>query len=233
MFGSLMGIFYEGSGWWPEVFFLLFFLPGFIFLSEYRGLVSVVSGVVGGLFFPLGKKLFDEKVGGMYVFPCLLMSTFLMVLFNCLMGTIPWSYPVMAHWSVTCTITVPLWFGLYFSCLRCGPVGFFADLVPKGVPELFGFVIFPIEIVSILCQILSLSVRMMLNMAFGFMIIHVLMSMLSSLVFGGGSLVGVVVMTVVAGGFLGVEFFVCMIQSGLLLGLLCMYSAKHPVSMGQ
>nr|YP_010272912.1 ATP synthase F0 subunit 6 [Pinna rudis]BCX41852.1 ATP synthase F0 subunit 6 [Pinna rudis] len=230
--GSLMSIFYEGSGWWPEIHMLLFLLPGLVLCTEYRGLVASTCGVAGGLMFPLGKKLFDEKVGGMFLLPSLFMASFLMVLFNCLMGTVPWSYPVMAHWSVTCTVTFPLWLGLYVSCLRSGPVGFFASLVPKGVPELFGFFIFPIEIVSILCQIVSLSVRMMLNMAFGFMIIHVVMSILSSIVLGSGASVGGIMMVLVASGVLGAEFFVCMIQSGLLFGLLCMYSANHPGSMG-
>lgn len=133
---------------------------------------------------------------------------------------------------MTCTVTIPLWFGLYFRCLRSGPVGFFADLVPKGVPELFGFVIFPIEIVRILCQILSLRVRIMLNMAFGFIIIHVLIRMLRSLVFGRGRILLILIMAVVRGGFLGVEFFVCIIQRGLLIGLVCMYRSKHPARIG-
>ena len=87
---------------------------------------------------------------------------------------------------MTCTVTFPLWLGLYLSCLRSSWVRFFAGLVPKGVPGAFGIFIFPIEIVSILCQIVRLSVRMMLNIAFGFIIIHVIRSILRATVLGGG-----------------------------------------------
>lgn len=230
--GRLIRIFYEGRGWWPEVHMLLFFIPGLVLCTEYRGLIARTCGVANGLIFQLGKKLFDEKVGGIFLFPTLFMSSFLIVLFNCLIGTIPWRYPVIAHWRVTCTVTFPLWLGLYLSCLRSGPVRFFARLVPKGVPETFGFLIFPIEIVRILCQIVRLRVRIILNIAFGFIIIHVVIRILSSLILRSGGSVGGLLTIALAIGVLVAEFFVCIIQRGLLFGLLCIYSANHPGRMG-
>ena len=68
---------------------LLFFIPGLVLCTEYRGLIARTCGVANGLIFQLGKKLFDEKVGGIFLFPTLFMSSFLIVLFNCLIGTIP------------------------------------------------------------------------------------------------------------------------------------------------
>ena len=37
---------------------------------------------------------------------------------------------------------------------------------------------------------------------------------------------------IVAAGVIGAEFFVCIIQRGLLFGLLSMYRANHPVRTG-
>jgi len=86
--------------------------------------------------------------------------------------------PSFALYAATANISVPLVLALvtfvffnYEGIRARGPVGYIKSLIPSGVSGPILFLIFPLEIISTIMRILSLTIRLFANILAGHMII--------------------------------------------------------------
>ena len=86
--------------------------------------------------------------------------------------------PSFALYAATANISVPLVLALvtfvffnYEGIRAQGPVGYIKSLIPSGVSGPILFLIFPLEIISTVMRILSLTIRLFANILAGHMII--------------------------------------------------------------
>jgi ATP synthase subunit 6 len=98
--------------------------------------------------------------------------TFLLFL-NCI-GLIPYSATVSGYLSVTLFLTFVVLFGAYFLVFSLHGLKFFGLFVPQGCPFALIFFIIPIEFVSYVFRMVSLSARLFANMMAGHALLAVL-----------------------------------------------------------
>nr|APU89571.1 ATP synthase subunit 6 [Armadillidium album] len=148
-------------------------------------------------------------------------ALFLFVMFNNMMGLLPYIFTPTSHLAVSLSVALPLWLG-YFSygwvmSAKC----MLAHLVPLGTPMMLMPFMVIIESVSSLIRPLTLAVRLMANMIAG----HLLLTLISSAVSMESSLflLGVIFMQVV---LVILEVAVAIIQSYVLVILSVLYSSE-------
>jgi ATP synthase subunit 6 len=98
--------------------------------------------------------------------------TFLLFL-NCI-GLIPYSATMSGYLSVTLFLTFVVLFGAYFLVFSLHGLKFFGLFVPQGCPFALIFFIIPIEFVSYVFRMVSLSARLFANMMAGHALLAVL-----------------------------------------------------------
>jgi ATP synthase subunit 6 len=98
--------------------------------------------------------------------------TFLLFL-NCI-GLIPYSATVSGYLSVTLFLTFVVLFGAYFLVFSLHGLKFFGLFVPQGCPFALIFFIIPIEFISYVFRMVSLSARLFANMMAGHALLAVL-----------------------------------------------------------
>lgn len=110
----------------------------------------------------------------------LIFSIFIFILFNNLIGLIPYSFTTTSHMAITFTFSLAIIIGVTFIGFRKYSYKFFTLFIPSGLNQ--GFIkiliplIFCIELISYLTRIISLSVRLTANMMSG----HTLLKIISN-----------------------------------------------------
>jgi len=113
----------------------------------------------------------------------LIFSLFIFILFNNLIGLIPYSFTAPSHIIFTFSFSLSIIIGVTIIGFQIHKLSFFKLFVPHGLNQ--GFIkfliplIFSIEIISYLMRILSLSVRLTANLLSG----HTLLKILSTFSF--------------------------------------------------
>jgi F-type H+-transporting ATPase subunit a len=166
-----------------------------------------------------------EQIGheGKKFFP-FVFTLFFFILFGNLMGVFPLLFTYTSHIAVTLGLSLFVFCLVTVVALKQHGLHFFSYFVPQGVPTVLLLLIVPIEIISYLSRIISLSVRLFANMMAG----HVMLE-----VFGG-----FVVMLGLAGGvyllpaglslsvtviLIGFELLVASLQAYVFAVLTCIY----------
>nr|AKG95418.1 ATP synthase F0 subunit 6 [Cylisticus convexus] len=178
-----------------------------------------------GLIVLIFKKMYQEvkpimsKEGK--ITSIIFMALFLFILFNNILGLVPYVFTATSHFMITFSLALPLWLG-YFSF---GWVKDFkwmmAHLMPQGTPTVLMPFMVLIESVSSLIRPGTLAVRLMANMIAG----HLLLTLVSSAiqVFSIYSVMGVVLAQVM---LVVLEVAVAAIQSYVLVVLSVLYSSE-------
>jgi len=89
---------------------------------------------------------------------------FFILLLNTI-GIIPYSSTVTSYLSVTLILTLIIIIGAYFAVFSLHGIKFFNLFMPQGCPFILIFFIIPIEFVSYVFRLVSLSARLFANMA--------------------------------------------------------------------
>jgi ATP synthase subunit 6 len=89
-------------------------------------------------------------------------------------GIIPYSSTVSSYLSVTLILTLIIIVGAYFSVFRLHGIQFFSLFMPQGCPFILIFFIIPIEFLSYVFRLVSLSARLFANMMAGHSLLAVL-----------------------------------------------------------
>merc|ERR1711988_1338983 len=106
-------------------------------------------------------------------FPFFLSMFFFIFLLNTI-GIIPYSSTVSSYLSVTLILTLIIIIGAYFTVFTLHGIQFFNLFLPQGCPFGLIFLIIPIEFVSYVFRLVSLSARLFANMMAGHSLLAVL-----------------------------------------------------------
>jgi F-type H+-transporting ATPase subunit a len=151
-------------------------------------------------------------------------TLFFFILFGNLLGVFPYDFTFTSHIVVTLALTLVVFFlstavGLYYHRLR-----FFSYFVPAGVPSVLLPLLVPIEVLSYLSRIISLSVRLFANMMAG----HVMLEVFGAFVVllaGAGVIFWIpsALSLAVLVALIGFEILVAALQAYVFAILTCIY----------
>merc|ERR1712032_1594860 len=157
-------------------------------------------------------------------FPFFLAIFFFILVVNTI-GIVPYSSTLTSYVSVTLILTLIIIVGAYYTVFTLHGIEFFSLFMPQGCPFGLIFIIIPIEFVSYVFRLVSLSARLFANMMAG----HALLAVLASFswtMFNSASssivLLGTIPLLVVSLLFF-LETGVAIVQAVVFTILSCMY----------
>ncbi|MGA7675492.1 MAG: F0F1 ATP synthase subunit A [Rhizomicrobium sp.] len=169
------------------------------------GMIRSTTGEDGLVFFP-------------FVF-----AIFMFVLFSNFLGLIPGAFTVTSQIAVTFALAAVVMLTVIVTGFVVHGLGFFKLFVPKA-PFLLLILLVPIEIISFLTRLVSLSVRLFANMLAGHTMLQVFASFVIALGAAGGilSLLSITPMFMIV--FIGaLEMLVAFLQAYVFAILTCIY----------
>ncbi len=166
-----------------------------------------------------------ETIGpeGRRFFP-FIFTLFLFILIGNLVGVFPYFFTFTSHITVTLALTLVVVIMVTLVGLWIHKLHFFSYFVPQGVPKLLLPLLVPIEVLSYLSRIISLSVRLFANMMAG----HVMLEVFGAFVImlGGLGLLWIVpagLALAVNVALIGFEILVAVLQAYVFAVLSCIY----------
>jgi F-type H+-transporting ATPase subunit a len=175
----------------------------------YDGVMSMCVESIG----PEGRRFFP------FIF-----TLFGFVLLGNLLGVWPFLFTYTSHIAVTLALALFVVGLVTVVGLRMHGLHFFSYFVPKGVPAVLLPLLVPIEILSYVSRIISLSVRLFANMMAG----HVMLEVFGAFVvmLGGAGLLGLLPAAFsfsVNVALIGFELLVAVLQAYVFAVLTCIY----------
>lgn len=151
-------------------------------------------------------------------------TLFFFVLLGNVLGLLPFAFTYTSHIAVTFGLAVMVVALVTIVALAIHGLHFFTYFFPEGAPKVLAPLIIPVEIVSYLSRMVSLSVRLFANMVAG----HIMLAVFASFVVMLGS---VGALGVVAAVFpvalnvvlIGFELLVAFLQAYVFAILTCIY----------
>ena len=170
------------------------------------------------LYFQFIEGLMLQGLGHVHEFMVpLISSIFLFLLFGNLFGLIPGMFTFTSHLLPNAIIASIVIFGVIIIGFARNGVEFLHIFAPKSVPLVLLPIITPIELITFFMRIVSLSMRLCINMCVGHMILKIFLNL--SLKFGPcGPLIGILYIP-----FLAMETAVCVLQAYIFTLLSCIY----------
>ena len=166
-----------------------------------------------------------EQIGeeGKKFFP-LVFTLFFFILFGNMIGIWPYAFTFTSHIAVTLTLTVLVWVLTTAVALRLHGWKFFTYFAPPGVPKALMPLLIPIEILSYLSRLISLSVRLFANMVAGHMMLEVFGAFIVMLGAAGALFWAPAAFSFAVDVVLiGFEFLVAVLQAYVFALLTCIY----------
>ena len=190
----------------------LYFLP-----NVWQVLVETVYTVVSQL-------LFDNiNLEGQKFFP-FISVIFIFILFNNLIGLIPYSFTVTSHLIITFTLSFSIFFGIIFIGFKKHKLNMLSLFLPANTSFVLALVLVPIEFVSFVAKPISLGVRLFINLMAGHTLLKVIVGFSWSLLVLEDllSFVHVIPLFVLV-ILMGLELGVALIQAYVFTILTCIY----------
>jgi len=167
----------------------------------------------------------DDQVGkeGKRFFP-FVFTLFMFVLFGNMLGMLPYAFTFTSHIAVTFTLALVVFVLVTAVAIALHGRKFLGYFFPEGAPLWLAPIIVPVEVISYLSRVVSLSVRLFANMVAG----HVMLKVFATFVVLLGSLGGVGILGAAAPlaanvALVGFEFLVAFIQAYVFAILTCIY----------
>nr|NP_542472.1 ATP synthase F0 subunit 6 [Narceus annularus]AAL18206.1 ATP synthase F0 subunit 6 [Narceus annularus] len=157
---------------WLSSILILSFLPPLYWLIPSKLsslLISLTSSLKKELSTLLGPSYFTSS-------PLILITLFLFILTNNILGLVPYIFTASSHLSFTLSLAVPLWLTAILYGWLQNTIHSLAHLVPQGTPNALMMFMVCIETTSNFIRPITLSVRLAANMIAG----HLLMTLLSN-----------------------------------------------------
>ena len=153
-----------------------------------------------------------------------LFVTFLTVAMSNLIGMIPYSFTITSQLAVTFTFGMVTFLGVNIIAVREHGLHFLSFFLPKDAPIALWLLLVPIEIISYVFRVISLSVRLFVNMMAG----HALLKILAGFAW---TMIGIGGIMYVAAGFplivlivlTGMELGIALLQAYVWTVLVCIY----------
>ncbi len=166
-----------------------------------------------------------ETIGpeGRRFFP-FIFTLFLFILLGNLVGVFPYFFTFTSHIAVTLALTLVVIIMVTAVGLWIHKLHFFSYFVPQGVPKMLLPLLVPIEVLSYLSRIISLSVRLFANMMAG----HVMLEVFGAFVvmLGAAGLIWILPAALALGvnvALIGFEILVAVLQAYVFAILSCIY----------
>nr|YP_010555856.1 ATP synthase F0 subunit 6 [Marcia hiantina]UYR95088.1 ATP synthase subunit 6 [Marcia hiantina] len=166
--------------------------------------------------------------------PYLMVSLFFLLLSICVMGFLPYSFPLAAHVIISGGLSLPFWF-MTFS-VNFNPNWRLAWIksVCEGNSFVVSFIVIGSECISILIRPITLAARLSLNVIVGNIMLKMASSMVVSLFFPFSYSLFSLGMPIISGGFCGalslslsmVEFCIMCLQTGIFYSLVVSYLSE-------
>nr|YP_002791228.1 ATP synthase F0 subunit 6 [Aeschyntelus notatus]ABZ01973.1 ATP synthase F0 subunit 6 [Aeschyntelus notatus] len=150
----------------------------------------------------------------------MMISLFLFILVNNIMGLLPYIFTSSSHLVFTLTMALPLWLSLMIYGWINQTNYMFAHLIPAGTPAVLMPFMVLIETISNLIRPGSLAVRLTANMIAG----HLLMSLLGNNSMNSGMMLPLIMMTQMM--LMLFESAVSLIQAYVFSVLSTLYSSE-------
>ncbi len=166
-----------------------------------------------------------EQVGkeGMRYFP-FVFTLFMFILFGNLLGMLPYAFTFTSHIAVTVTLALIVFLLVTAVAIAIHGMRFFGYFFPEGAPVALAPIIIPVEIISYLSRVVSLSVRLFANMVAG----HVMLKVFATFVvllggLGSLGLIGAAAPLALNVALVAFEFLVAFLQAYVFAILTCIY----------
>ena len=166
-----------------------------------------------------------DQIGeeGKRFFP-LIFTLFFFILLGNLIGVWPYAFTFTSHIATTLALALLVMVLTTTVALRLHGWKFFSYFVPEGVPKLLLPLLVPIEVLSYLSRLISLSVRLFANMMAGHVMLEVFGAFIIML--GGAGLIfwaPAAFSFTVNVALIGFEFLVAVLQAYVFAVLTCIY----------
>lgn len=183
-----------------------------------------VESLYGFIMDMVENMLGDEKTAGKY-FP-FFFFLFSFILFNNLVGMVPYSFCLTSHIAITFTLGIIIWVGTTIIGFRTHGRHFFGRFMPSGAPFAIMPFLITIEVLSYVFTVISISVRLFANMMAGHSLLKILAGFAWVMLSGGivgvfGAGITLFVVTLITGLEVGIAF----LQAYVFTMLSCMYLA--------
>nr|QGZ10093.1 ATP synthase F0 subunit 6 [Phalantus geniculatus] len=170
---------------WISTFLGFIMIPGMFWMLPSRWNFLIFT-IYDKLYTEFKTLLGIEKKGIKLIF----IGTFMFILFNNIMGLLPYVFTSSSHLTFTLTLALPMWLSLMLFGWTTNTQHMFAHLIPEGSPKLLMPLMACIETISNIIRPGSLAVRLTANMIAG----HLLMSLLGNNMMEANSMIPLILM---------------------------------------
>lgn len=192
--------------------------PSFFFIpSPWQVIFESVYEVVSQLVFDL------VSTGSEKYFPFLTII-FSFILFNNLIGLVPYSFTITSHLIITFTLSFSIFIGLNIICFQRHGLHMFSLFLPANTTFFLALLLVPIEFVSYIAKPISLGVRLFINLMAGHSLLKVIVGFAWSMsLMEGVSSLSFLLPLLILTLLMGLELGVALIQTYVFITLTCIY----------
>ena len=192
--------------------------------SSFFFIPNVWQILIEGVYEVVAQLVFDNlnKEGEKY-FPFIAVI-FTFILFNNLIGLIPYSFTVTSHLIVTFILSFSIFIGVIGICVKRHKVQMFSIFLPANTTFALGLLLVPIELISYIFKPISLGVRLFANLMAGHTLLKVIVGFAWSMLMIDNflsimHLIPLLILVIL----MGLELGVAIIQAYVFTVLMCIY----------
>lgn len=149
---------------------------------------------------------------------------FTFILFNNLIGLVPYSFTITSHLIVTFALSFPIFIGVVLIGVQRHKINMLSVFLPSNTQIGLGLLLVPIELISYIFKPISLGVRLFANLMAGHTLLKVIVGFAWSMLLLENfiSLLHIIPLLVLV-ILMGLELGVAMIQAYVFTVLTCIY----------
>ena len=155
---------------------------------------------------------------------------FCFILFNNLIGLVPYSFTITSHLIITFTLSFSIFIGLNIICFQRHGLHMFSLFLPPNTTFFLALLLVPIEFASYISKPISLGVRLFINLMAGHSLLKVIIGFAWSMsLLEGMSSLSFLIPLLILTLLMGLELGVALIQTYVFITLTCIYLNESEV----
>ena len=192
--------------------------------SSFFFIPNVWQILIEGVYEVVAQLVFDNlNEEGEKYFP-FISVIFTFILFNNLIGLVPYSFTVTSHLIVTFILSFSIFIGVISICVQRHKVQMFSIFLPANTTFALGLLLVPIELISYIFKPISLGVRLFANLMAGHTLLKVIVGFAWSMLMIDNflsimHLIPLLILVIL----MGLELGVAIIQAYVFTVLMCIY----------
>ena len=195
----------------------------FLYPNNWQALIEFIYIVISQLVFDLitsnNKKYFPFIV-----------ILFLFILFNNLIGLIPYSFTITSHLIITFALSFSIFIGINIISFKRHNIAMFSLFLPANTTFFLALLLVPIEFISYVAKPISLGVRLFINLMAGHTLLKVIVGfawniVLLESIYSISFIIPIIILIIL----MGLEFSVALIQTYVFITLTCIYINESEV----